>query len=48
MALVTVIVPGVGDEFSVGRDCGRIVGAFAIGQGTKGAVGDAELVDFGI
>ena len=48
MALVTIIVAGVGDKFSVGRDRGRVVGAFAIGQRTKGAVGDAELVDFGV
>src|SRR6202022_2845956 len=39
MALVTIIVAGVGDEFSVGRDYGRIVGALATGQGAKRAVG---------
>jgi hypothetical protein len=35
MALVAVIVAGVGDELAVGRDSGRIVGAFAIGQRAK-------------
>src|SRR2546427_7236848 len=48
VALVTIVVASVGDEFPIGRDDGRIVGALAIGERAKGAVSDAELVDFGI
>ncbi len=48
VALIAIIVAGVSDEFSVGRDNWRIVGAFAIGKGTKGAVCDAEFVDFAV
>ena len=46
MALVAVIVAGVGDEFSVGRHSGRIVRAFAIGERAKRAISHAELIDF--
>src|SRR5712664_549707 len=42
MALVAVIVAGVSDEFPVGRNGGRIVGAFTSGQRTKRAVSHAE------
>src|SRR3989442_10156282 len=44
-ALVAVIVGGVGNEFAVGGDGGRIVRAFAIGQRTKRAIGHAEFID---
>src|SRR5690242_3600277 len=46
MALVAVIVAGVGDEFSVGRHGGRIVRPFAIRERAKRAIGHAELIDF--
>src|SRR5467141_87883 len=48
MALVAVIVAGVGNELAIRRDGGRIIGAFASGQGTKRAVSHAELVNFGV
>src|SRR5260370_28502648 len=48
MALVAVIVAGVGNELAIRRDSGRIIGAFAIGQRTKRAVSHAELVNFGV
>ncbi len=48
MALVAIIVSGVGDPFAVRRDFGRIVGTFAAGQRAKRAIGDAEFIDFGV
>src|SRR5712692_116430 len=46
VALVAVVESGVGDEFSVGRGPGGVVGAFAIGERAQGAVGNIEFVDF--
>ena len=46
MALVPIIVAGVGDEFSVGRNGGCIIRSFAIGERAHRTVGDTEFVDF--
>src|SRR6266851_4170589 len=46
VALVAVVESGVGDEFSVGRGAGGVIGAFAIGERAQSAVGNIEFVDF--
>src|SRR5260370_6148469 len=48
MTLVAIIEAGVGNEFPVGRNGGRIVRTFASGQRAKRAVGDTEFVDFSV
>src|SRR5258708_31601036 len=46
MALVAVVVAGVSDKFSAGRNHRRIVRAFAIRKRAQGAVGNTEFVNF--
>src|SRR5580692_6718246 len=48
MTLKAVIKTRVGDPLSVGRDCWIVVRALAIGEGAEGAVGNTELVNFGV
>ena len=48
MALETIVVAGVSDKLAIGRDGGRVVGTFPIGQRAKRSVSDAEFVDFSV
>src|SRR5208282_219020 len=45
VALITVVIAGVGDPFSIGRNDRIVVWTFAIGQRAKRAIGDAEFVN---
>ena len=46
VALIAIVVTGVSDEFSVGRNGRRIVRSFAVRERAQGTVGDTKFVDF--
>src|SRR5882672_10721300 len=46
VALIAIVVAGVSDEFSVGRNGRRIVRSFAVRERAQGTVGDTKFVDF--
>src|SRR6266850_6846339 len=46
VALIAIVVAGVSDEFSVGRNSRRIVRSLAVRERAQGTVGDTKFVDF--